>query len=223
MSSEDYEDHLAFLKDSFLKNPEIKVLRQDEQIKTYLENLTLDIITNNEVFFKKIKKSTVTILDSESPLHFSLPKGQIFLSKGLISKYIKNESMLVCLLAFELVKSEKLLYPRQTVVPSGYISIEKMLNLNRLVLNEKMEVHKWAYHLTIRSGYDGEYYLTWLQTQNRNTADFIFQIGDANQISREESLFKAFLIKVDVEEKIIPKNISSKNFYKFLNRVRDIL
>lgn len=223
ISSEDYEDHLAFLKDPFLKNPEIKILKQDEQTKMYLESLTQDIISNNEIFFKKIKKGTITILDSESPLHFSLPKGQIFLSKGLISKYIKNESMLVCVLGFELVKSEKLLYPRQTVIPSGYISVEKMLNLNRLTLNEKMEVHKWAYHLTIRSGYDGEYYLTWLQTQNRNTADFIFQIGDANQISREESLFKAFLIKVDVEEKIIPKNISSKNFYKFINRVRDIL
>jgi hypothetical protein len=96
-----------------------------------------------------------------------------------------------------------------------------MLNLNRLNLDEKMDVHKWAYHLTIRSGFDGEYYLSWLQTQNRNTADFILQAGDANQITREESLFKAFLIKAEIEELIIQRKNSSKSFYTFINRIRE--
>ena len=131
--------------------------------------------------------------------------------------------MLVCVLTYELVRSEKLLYPRQTIIPVGYLSLEKMINLNRLSLDENMDVHKWAHHLTIRSGFDGEYYLSWLQAQNRNTADFILQVGDANQISREESLFKAFLIKSTNEEQVIPRKNSSKNFYTFINSIRDVI
>jgi hypothetical protein len=109
------------------------------------------------------------------------------------------------------------------MVPIGYVTMEKMLQLGRLSLDEKMEVHKWAHHLTVRSGFDGEYYLSWLQAQNRNTADFIYQVGDANQIAREESLFKAFLIKSSDEEQVNPRKKSSKDFYTFINRVRDVL
>lgn len=223
MSAQDYEDHLAALKQPFLNSPGIKIFRLDDSAKKYIEALISDIIANNEIFFKKLKQGSVTIIDSEAPLHFSLPKGEIFLSRGLITKYLKNESMLVCVLSYELVRSEKLLYPRQTLIPIGYVTLEKMLNLNRLSLDEKMEVHKWAHHLTIRSGFDGEYYLSWLQAQNRNTADFILQVGDANQITREESLFKAFLIKSTNEEQVIPRKNSSKSFYTFINRIRDVI
>ena len=222
-SPKDYEDHLAGLKDPFLKSPGVKIHKLNEGAQKYIEGLVSDIIANNEIFFKKLKSGKVTILDSESPLHFSLPKGEIFISSGLITKYMKNESMLVCVLSFELVRSEKLLYPRQTIVPIGYLTLDRMLNLNRLALDEKMEVHKWAHHLTVRSGFDGEYYLSWLQSQNRNTADFILQVGDANQITREESLFKAFLIKSTNEEQVIARKNSSKSFYTFINRIRDVL
>lgn len=223
MTPKDYEDHMAGLKVPFLNSPGVKIYKLNDITQKYIEGLVSDIIANNEIFFKKLKSGKVTILDSESPLHFSLPKGEIFLSRGLITKYMKTESMLVCVLSFELVRSEKLLYPRQTIVPIGYVTLERMLNLNRLALNEKMEVHKWAHHLTVRSGFDGEYYLSWLQSQNRNTADFILQVGDANQITREESLFKAFLIKSTNEEQIIARKNSSKSFYTFINRIRDVL
>ena len=88
-------------------------------------------------------------------------------------------------------------------------------------MEEKIEIHKWAYYLTIRSGFDGEYYLSWLQTQNRNTADFLLQVGDINLINQEESLFKSFLIKSSADDETPIKKNSSKNFYSFLNRIRD--
>lgn len=223
LSTKDYEDHLVSLKKSFLSNPEIKVLRSNPEISNYLETLILDILSNNEMFFKKLKTGKVTIIDSDSPLHFSLPKGEIFISRGLISKYIKNESMLACVLSFELIKSEKILYPKQTIIPTGFLSLERMLSLNRLSLNEKMEVHKWAHHITVRSGFDGEYYLSWLQVQNRNTADFFLQVGDANQLTREESLFKGFMIKESSEEQVISRKNSTKNFYSFINRIRETI
>lgn len=221
VSLQDYADHLSSLKHSFLLTPGVKSYPVSKAGIKYLTDMTAQIIGNNEIFFKQLKSGKVTVLDIESPLHFSLPKGEIFLSKGLLAKYIKHESMLVSVLSYELVRSEKLLYPKETIVPIGYVPLERIILLNRLQLMEKMEVHKWAFHLTSRSGYDGEYYLSWLQIQNRNTADFIMQVGDADQINREESLFKAFLIKHSIEDNNIIKKNSSKSFYSFLNGIRD--
>jgi hypothetical protein len=221
MSTRDYADHLASLKKPFLATPGIKIIRLGNKTEQYLEGLLANIIGKNEIFFKDLKSATITVLDIDAPLYFSLPHGEIFLSKGLIARYIKHESMLVSVLSFELVRSEKILYPKETLIPLGYVPLERIITLNRLSLEEKMEIHKWAYHLTVRSGYDGEYYLSWLQTQNRNTADFILQVGDANQISREESLFKAFLIKHSLEDIIVTNKNSSKSFYTFLNLIRD--
>ncbi len=221
MSQDDYADHLSSLKNPFLATPGLKTSRLDKDSAKYFEDLLNEIIARNEIFFHNLKDAHITILDIESPLHFSLPKGEIFLSRGLLAKYMKHESMLVSILSYELVRSEKLMYPRVTFVPVGYVPIEIILRLSRLTLEEKMEVHKWAHHLTVRSGYDGEYYLSWLQTQNRNTADFILQVGDPNLITREESLFKSFLIKNQLDDKLAVKKNSSKNFYSLMNRIRD--
>jgi hypothetical protein len=220
LSVEDYSDYLFSLKNSFLETPGIKAEVLHGTSKVYVQGLLNDILAHSEIFFKRTKSAEVTIIESEVPLHFSLSKGEIFLSTGLIAKYIKHESMLVSILSYELVRSEKLVYPKGTFLPIGTLSLEKMLYLGKINIEEKMEVHKWAHHVTVRSGYDGEYYLSWLQTQNRNTADFFIQVGDVNQINREESLFKAFLIK-NTDDNIITKANSSKNFYTFLNRIRD--
>lgn len=221
MSKKDFADHLSSLKDPYLVTPGVKAVKLDKQSAEYLNELLTEIITRNEIFFRELKSAQVTLLDTESPLHFSLPHGEIFISRGLLSKYMKHESMLVSILSYELVRSEKLLYPKLTLVPTGYVTTEKMLMLSRLNIDEKMEVHKWAHHLTVRSGYDGEYYLSWLQTQNRNTADFILQVGDPNLITREESLFKSFLIKNQLDDKLAVKKNSSKKFYSLMNRLRD--
>lgn len=221
MSVKDFSDHLAALKNPFLETPGIKTIKLGDQVTSYCQRLANEIISGNEIFFKNLKTANITIVDSEAPLHFSLPKGEIFMTKGLISKYIKHESMLVSILAYELVRSEKLLYIKDLFIPVGYVSLERLIGLNRLNLEEKMEIHKWAYNITVRSGYDGEYYLSWLQVQNRNTADFLMQTGDPNLMTREESLFKSFLIKNSKFDAKVTKKNSSKDFYSLLNKVRD--
>jgi hypothetical protein len=103
------------------------------------------------------------------------------------------------------------------------MSLERMLSLNRLSPDMKLEIHKWAYHFLKRTGYDGEYYLSWLQIQNRNSSDFYLMQGDTATISQEEAFFKAFLVKrskINKDEFILKKN-SSKNFYDFLFFVKD--
>ena len=221
ISSSDYSDHLASLGLAFLATPGVKIIT-NRIAYSYLKDVSGIIISKNEVFFKNVKEVKISILDNDSPVHFSLPGGSIFLSSGLINKYIKHESMLVSILSYELVRIEKLLYPKQVMIPVGFIPLERLLNLGRLSLDEKVEIHKWAHYLTTRSGYDGEYYLSWLQTQNRNTADFILQAGDASLVDREESLFKSFLIKnTKKNEEVAIKKNSSKNFYGFINSIRD--
>ncbi len=220
MTSADYADQLLSLKSHCLSTPGIKVFKSSFA-KSYTQALADEIISRNEIFFKNLRTADVTIIDRDSPIHFSLPRGEIFLSTGLISKYIKHESMLVSILSFELVRSERLLYPKQMIIPIGYISVERLLNFQRLNLDEKIEIHKWAHYLTVRSGYDGEYYLSWLQTQNRNTADFLLQVGDINLINREEAVFKAHLIKFSKKEESPAKKNSSRNFYTFINSIRD--
>ncbi len=222
--AEDYKDQLANLEGSFLKNPEIRVIKLDAFNSNYLDGLIKNLLKKNEIFFKDLDSAKVIVLDFKQPLHFSLPKGIVFLSKGLISKYIKHESVLMAVLGYELIKSERLLYPKQTFIPIGYTDLEEMIYLNRLSLVESLEVHKWAYHLLRRAGLDEDYYLYWLQTQNRNTADFVMQIGDVNQINREEAMFKAFLIR-DSQKEIFNSKLevnSSKSFYKFINNFREI-
>lgn len=221
MSTRDFSDHLASLKQPFLNTPGIKSIEPGVNVTKYLDELTSSIIFRNEIFFRNLKKAKVTLIDSETPLHFSLPKGEIFLTRGLINKYIKHESMLVSILSFELVKSEKILYLKDIFIPIGYVNTERLIALSRFNLDDKMEIHKWAYNITVRSGYDGEYYLSWLQVQNRNTADFISQTGDPNLMAREESLFKAFLIKNSKFEIKASKKNSSKDFYTLLTRLRD--
>ncbi len=220
VTNKDYSDQLASLGKAFLSTPGIKVLTTPNADR-YLRELTAEIISKNEIFFKNVRSARVTIIDTEAPLHFSLPKGELFLSRGLIQKYLKHESMLVGILAYELVRTENSLYPKKLIIPIGYLPLERMLGLSRLTLEEKIETDKWAHYLTVRSGYGGEYYLSWLQTQNRNTADFILQVGDVNLINREESLFKAFLIKNYTDNEVVGKKNSSKQFYAFLNSIRD--
>lgn len=223
MSEKDYADHLSTLKASFLKQPEIKIISQNFGMKRYFQGLALEILGRNEIFFKNLEKANITLLNLEIPLHFSLPGGEIFLSKGLMTKYVRHESVLVSILSYELIKSEKNLYPKESFVPTGHFPLERMITMNRLPLEDKMEIHKWAYYMTTRTGHDGEYYLSWLQILNRNTADFVFLVGDINLIPREESLFKAFLIQNSNEETVISKKGSSREFYHVINQLRELI
>ncbi|MFY7994286.1 MAG: hypothetical protein ACOVP4_13395 [Bacteriovoracaceae bacterium] len=219
--TQDFIDHLSVLGDFFLQSPDTKTIKVKDKDQKYLQSLAMDIINNNEIFFGNLKKVNFIILDTDTPLHFSLPHERIFISKGLITKYIKHESMLAGILSYELVRLAKNIYNKNIIIPVGHISVQRLLSLLRVSIDEKMELHKWAFHLTRRSGFDSEYYLSWLQTQNRNTADFVLLVGDITSMTREEALFKAFLIKEAASDNIVIKKNSSKSFYQLVNDLRE--
>jgi hypothetical protein len=219
----DYIEHLKSLKDQLFQTGRVKKLILSPEIEKYLVSLVKEIEIHNEIFLKEQKIPEYYIIQSTVPFHFSLPGRIIYFSSGLINKYIKNESILASIISFELVRSEKLLYNKVILIPKGFVELDQILSLNRIETDEKIEIHKWAYYLTKRAGFDGEYYLSWLQVQNRNTTDFIPFLGFTSGISKEEAYFKAFLVKENKEnvDTYIARKESSKNFYKFLFYIKD--
>ena len=86
---------------------------------------------------------------------------------------------------------------------------------------DKVEIHKWSYYLLKRTGVGPDSYLSWLQVKNRNSLDFSLQLGDIRSISREEALFKAFLIEAEKDSTRFSKyRGSSKAFYRLLNEIK---
>lgn len=217
----DYTDHLESLKFPYLASVGGKQIKLDRQRQAYLKGALEKIVKNNELFFTKDFETNIYIIDDSTPFHFSLPGKNIFISSGLIKKYIKNEKILYCLLAYELIISEKNIYRKRIIIPTGAVSTRRILSLLRLGINEKVEIHKWAFYILKRIGIDSDNYLSWLQIQNRNSIDFSLQLGDIGSISREESLFKAFIIK-NTEKKKKEKKYegSSKEFYTFVKSLK---
>lgn len=219
----DYRHHMEAHEKSFLAGEDVKAVSLTANVNAFLENLALTILQNNELFFQGTEKPRFHIVASGIPFHFSLPGRSIFLSTTLINRHIKHEAVLASIIAYELVRSEKMLYSRTLVVPLGYMPVERMLGLSRIGVDEKIEVHKWAYHAIRRAGFDGEYYLAWLQLMNRNTAEFLPLLGDAGSISQEEAMFKAFMVKRAKQEdaRAVARRDSSKEFYQFIFFVKD--
>ncbi len=216
----DFVDHLNQIN-LFLKQSEKnKLITYNKKIENYFTTLSSKIISNNELFFKRIKKVQIEVVKDARPFHFSMPGSSIYISLGLIKKYINHESELAAVIAYELVRLENSLYNKMIILPNGYIDVDRLVVLLRSDLKEKNEIHKWAYYLIKRAGFDESLYLSWLQLMNRNTVDFQFFLGDVAVISREESLFKRFLVTlkedITLEEN---KTISPSIFYQVVNQL----
>ena len=217
----DFEDHLIALGEDYLKSPQIKTVALTKKSKRYLKNIYDRLVKNSELIFDRKDKPQFFIIKSRAPFYFSLPKSRIFISSGLVLKYLKNEQLLVAALAHEIIKSQKSLYEKNIMIPVGFVTTEKMLSITRISLDLKSEVNKWTYYMLRRAGYDSSAYLNWLQTQNKNTLDFTLQYGDTRTLSREEFLYKNFLVTQgfsDKEDEFLVN--SSASFYKLLKEVK---
>lgn len=221
--NEDYIEHLSSLGKVFEDQDEIKILGLNRASGGYLNAVTQKILQNNELFFKNTDEFNVKIISSKEVFHFSLPNKSIYFSSELVRKYIKNERLLLCVLVFEMIRSEKNIYKRVSVFPTGVMRTSRILSLVKLSTKDRVELHKWAYYLLKRSGVDTDLYLSWLQIVNRNSLDFSLMLEEKNSISFEESSFKNFLIaNVKQNIKQVRHERSPKEFYKFLYNVNKL-
>ena len=223
--SRDYRDQLIALVGDYVKTPGVKVRELRERESRYLNLVYNIIVSNNELIFDRSIKPHFYILKEERPYYFSLPPSNIFLSTGLIRKYLKNESVLVSVLAYEMLKSHKGIYNKKKHVPLGFVKTEDMLSFIKIKLKHKAEMNRWVFYVLNRAGFDGLSYLRWIQMQNRNSLEFVWLYGNTQSLSREEYFFKNFIAKEQLLDKgvfqVQEKN-SSDDFYRFINSVKRI-
>ena len=221
MNLSDFIVHLNEFEQSYLNVSGIDKHYLSYNEKKYLSSIVEDLYKNNELFFRDSKKPKFHIIKDNRPFHFSLPNKSIFISSGLLRKYIKSEKLLYCLISYELIRSEKNVYKKIQIVPTGSIDTDRVLSILRLITEVKVEIHKWGYYVLKRVGVDTDNYLSWLQIQNRNSVDFSAQLGEIGSISREEAMFKSFIIKNSTRRRSSSKyERSSRGFYRFINRIK---
>ncbi len=218
----DFVTHYEKIGRGFIKNSDKKVSRLSRYLENYLKKISQKVIDSNSSFFKNRNiELKFYLIQEKKPIHFSLPSGEIFLSSGLIKKYVEHESNLISVLTFELIKIDRKVYPRNFTIPKGYTSLPFFLSILRVPLEDKIEVHKWSYYLLKRSGFDENGYLIWIQTQNRNYLDFSLHLGDHSSIFKEESELKNFIVENYGQNFDLSIEFnSSKMFYEFIAMLR---
>lgn len=218
----DYIDQLAAIGAHFIDSEEIKLEKLSPRSRAYLDDIYYRIVRNNELLLEQTTLPQINIIKDNTIFYFSLPKGQIYLSKGLVDKYFRSEELLVACLTHEIIRSHRALYEKKEIIPVGFMKIEKLLYLTRVSTEVKVEVNKLSYYAMKRAGYDANAYLNWLQTQNKNTLDFMLQQGETRNISREELAFKNFMVLEEsgfTEMTDLDLN-SSSGFYAFINEIK---
>jgi hypothetical protein len=221
LQTRDYIDHLAAAAKDYLKSEDIKTIKLRADNVEFLEEIYERLVTNNQMLLNITEKPTFYIIQSKSPFLFSLPRSQFFFSSALIERYLKSEELFVAAFAAEVLRSQRYIYEKNIMIPFGFYSTEKIIQMTRLKFEIKQKVNEWTYVILKRAGYDASAYLNWIQVQNRNSLDFALFLGDPVGISKEEYAFKNFMSKqgiTSVERRLSEAN-SSKKFYKLLNNI----
>lgn len=218
--NKDYLDQLIYWGEVLPKAPGLEFIRLSDREQIYLQGLISKMVEQNELLLKKNRLPQFFIIKDKRPFYFSLPEGRFFISLGLLQRYILHEGDLISLLTVEMIKSYRYLYYPLISIPTGYISLERMMALVRLNIQERIELNQWVFFVMKRSGYDPYSYLSWIQKLNKNSGDFSMVIGDTKNIVLEEYYYKAFIIEKKFN-KMLEKN-SSQDFYFFMHNMQKI-
>lgn len=221
ISNSDYLQHYAYIGKTYLNSQATKTIILNEDSKKYLKLMYSRLTSNNEFFFNQDDSFNLHVIENSTPFLFSLPGGEFFFSTGLIGKYLKSEELFVAALSAEVVKSKKNIYEKKRLIPLGFISTEKIVQLVRPGFEIKKSINEWAFVILKRAGFDGSAYLNWIQVQNRNSLEFAMYFGESININNEEQAFKSFLSKqgiLGLEKKLTEAN-SSKEYYKLIKNI----
>jgi hypothetical protein len=225
LSSNDYMTSWRSAKEGFLNFESEHLVLADKETQNYINELVLQLVDRNELFFKGQEKYQVKlyVMSSDKVFYFSLPTGEIIFSTRLLNKYLDNEGFLVSILLQEYLRITFRLYQKINVIPLGYMSLKSLVPLLRLGFMERKNIHEWSYYLMKRANSYPESYLSWIQMINRNQLEFTYIYPDSAQLYREESSFKQYMIKnYGLSQSFLQKINSSKRFYVFSQKYRQI-
>ena len=88
---EDYLAQVSYYKNFYLTSTVTKEIKLSQENKLYIQKLAEKITYNNELFFEQKSGAEIYLINDNIPFHFSTPGKRIFLSTGLLKKYIKSE------------------------------------------------------------------------------------------------------------------------------------
>ena len=223
ITTQDYTNHIESLVYDYLNTSNVKLVQLKKEHINYLTSIYYDIVKNNELLLKNKLTPKFYIINNPLPLYFSAPNAHFFFSTGLIKKYFKHEALLISAFTHEIIKTQLNIYRKKIIVPIGYMRTERMLALNQIPLNIKMELNKWSFLAMKRANLDAHAYLIWLQMQNKNALEFTLLLGNSQNISKEEFLFKNFIAKEHSSENLalgFRESSSSKSFYNLIKYIK---
>ena len=216
-SVDDYQKHLKQLAVNFIKNNKGYVYKVSYRTNKYLSKISNRIISNNESLFDKRKLNVYWIKDSR-PIFFSLPGGYIFLSKGLLKSYVRSEDVFVSIIAYEILKSNLLIYKKNIVTPFEDISLDKVLLLSQVDIETMNKMNILTYEVLKRAGFDPESRLLWIQLQNKNSIDFALLYETPSILPKLEYMFKNY-VSTRRDNLLEYERSASRDFYKFRKRI----
>ena len=222
LGARDYVEHLASMQKDYVDSSNINFIKLDGKGQKYLERLHERIVSSDSLSLERKIRPQFHIVDDNRIFFFSLPKGKFFFSSGLFAKYFGNEEALVSALVYEIIKSNRNIYRKRIIVPTGYLATEKMLELTRIPVKVKVKINEWSYYIMKEIGYDPTSILHWIQIQNRNYSDFVLQNGKVQKVSEEEALFKQFIVKrgVGLGKSENKSKKSLQEFYHLINYIK---
>ena len=217
----DFSDQWELIGLDFSEGHKNQIISLTNPSKNYLKGLTDKIRSHNELLFGGFNGAEIFIMNDQRPYHFSVPNGKIFISLGLLKKYIKYEGLLASVLTLEMIRSHNKIFMKNIMIPTGVVSFEGLKPLLRISVDLRHEINKWAIYTLKRSGFDPLSLLRLLQLKNKNFLDFFDTQNESKNVSIEEVQLKNFLVKHnlfgDINKAL--KN-SSKGFYHFINEVK---
>ena len=225
---DDFLAHWKLLEKDFIACHKNQLLSLSPPSTAYLRNLLEKIISNNKILFKDFvannQKVKVLILNDKRPFHFAIPGGKIFISSGLLKKYIDHEGLFASVLAMEVIKSHQQIAAKKIIVPTGSLSFEDLRPLLKINLALKAEVNKWTIYTLKKSGFDPLALLRLVQLKNKNFLDFFKGSLNSKEESKSSSLEEVQLKRFFVKYKLIINNSlwenSSPGFYHFINEIK---
>lgn len=215
----DYKEHFKSLGKSFENNKQAKIFKLSKRTRRYLKEVHNRIFKNNELLLDTKDEISLKIIKNKAPIIFSLPGQQVYMSSGLIKNYIQNESLFLAALTYEIIKSARGVYRKNTIIPTGTISIYEILSLTSLSLKYKRELNKLTYYALKRARYEQSAVLNWIQIQNKNAVDFAMLNSNRRIVVEEELYFKKFLA-AESDKDVQIKSDSTFEFYYLLNEVK---
>ncbi|MFG1482438.1 hypothetical protein ABMA79_13075 [Halobacteriovorax sp. HFRX-2_2] len=213
-TSQDYLNHLEGIANLFIENNKVK--KPNQRSRRYLNKIAKELYLNNQGLFQKDDFGiNFYIVEDSRNFYFSLPKNNVFMSRGLLRNYMNSENIFVAVLLGELIRSKIGIYEKKKLIPLNSYTIDDMIRINNLNLNAKRDLNNLVYEVLIKSGYDPEARLLWLQTLNRQSISFSVQGVHSHELSKEEFLLKNYMVNSGEDENLIFEKNSSRQFYYF--------